>query len=582
MRTVYQMCATNGNYMAKKSATYIVPRGKMFQYSRRVPKAVIDNADGWHRYFGRQLTYRVTLSTDDYACALERGAQEERKFKQLVNLATQHKPVGQIRVTRAPTATDLGAVAREIRDGIVRSWRNSILSAGVNEIAADALSIKIETEIEDYRPVNPGAGPDDHEIEYARQYNNKWGFNVDEGSHDFGELILAVRDGRTEGRRDAIDLLGGKSLPDAVSSTLISRFGSKAASSATQNRFSEVVTEQRRVSNFSKKTLQKADRAQRLFIKLNGDKPVDLITADDIHKYIDAVATQEVGNTGKLVSRATVQSYLTQVSSPLVYAVERRWLVQNPAAGHRIKHWVAPSDPVVTPPKRPFNTAELNEVFSYFWFTGCRSARQSHVPGAELLDDMRYWAPVLALYTGARAAELGGLKLNEIILGAAPHFLIQPNEYRRTKSGKPRIVPMLDALVALGFLNYLSRVKASGSDRLFPDWKCPAERGGTDEEEQTRWSNSKWIRSFNRTVIPRVLPSQNAKVQRSAVTFHSFRGSFKSLLIRSGSEKMANAIIGHTETALDKAYLNVVTPEDLHREFHDASYKGLVLPARKA
>ena len=566
--------------MAKKSATYIVLRGNIFQYRRRVPQAVINQPEAWHRYFGGSPMYRASLNTDDYACALERGAEEQRKFEEKVNLATRREPAGKLRVARAPTAMDLGDVAQEIRDRIALRWRNSIKSALVNEVAADALAIKIQYEIEEYRPFDPSAGPDQDEIEYAREYNRKWGFNVDESSDDFGELILAVRDGRTQGRQDGCDLLGGKSLPDASSSTLISRFGRKAASSAA--RFSEVISEQRRVSNFSKKTLQKADRAQRLFIQLNGDKPVDLIIADDIHRFIDAIATQEVGNTGKSVTQATVQSYLTQISSPLAFAVERRWLVHNPAAGHKIKNWVAPSDPIKTPAKKPFTTEELNKVFSYFWFTGCESARQSHAPGPELLNDMRYWAPVLALYTGARAAELGGIKLNEIILGPVPYFVIQPNEYRRTKSGKSRIVPMLDALIELGFLNYLSRIKASGSDRLFPDWDCPVERDGTAEEEQTRWSNSKWIRSFNRTVIPQVVPPQNAQAQRSAVTFHSFRGSFKSLLIRSGSEKKANAIIGHSETALDKAYLISVTPEDLHREFHNACYEGLVLPARNA
>ena len=576
------MCVTNGNFMAKKSATHIVRRGNVFQYNRRVPQAVIDRLDAWDRHFGGKRIYRVSLNTDNYASALEKGGEMERQFDLLVSLAIRDEQVAAIPIARAPTAAELATLSQAIRDTIVKDWRGSIRLAAVNEEAAEALLIKIENAIEEDRPFQPGAGPCKHEIEYARQYNRMWGFHLDEGSVDFGELILAVRDGRTQGRSDADDLLSGKSLPDAVSSTLISRFGSKAATTATKFSFSQVVAEQRRVSNFSKKTLQKADRAQRLFIKLNGDKPVDLITADDIHNFIDAVATQEVGNTGKSVTRATVQSYLTQVSSPLVYAVERRWLVHNPAAGHRIKHWVAPSDPVVTPPKRPFSTAELNNVFCYFWFTGCQSARQSHAPGSELLNDMRYWAPVLALYTGARAAELGGLKLNEIILGPVPYFRIQPNEYRRTKFNKSRIVPMLDALIKVGFLKYLDGIKASGSDRLFPDWKCPADRGGTEEEELTRWSNSKWIRSFNRTVIPQVVPPQNAEAQRRAVTFHSFRGSFKSLLIRSGSEKKANAIIGHSETALDKAYLISLTPEDLHREFHDASYEGLVLPARNA
>lgn len=195
---------------------------------------------------------------------------------------------------------------------------------------------------------------------------------------------------------------------------------------------------------------------------------------------------------------------------------------------------------------------------------------------------MRYWAPVVALYTGARAAELGGLKLSEIVTHGAPHFIIQPNEYRRTKSGKARIIPLLDALVELGFLDYVSRVADTGSDRLFPDWECPKEFGGTHADEQTRWANSTWIRAFNRTVVPKVLARPSVKARRSAVTFHSFRGSFKSLLFRSGPEKKANAIIGHEETKLDKAYLLEVTAEDLHREFAKARYDGLILPSRSS
>ena len=451
----------------------------------------------------------------------------------------------------------------------------------MNHEAADALYAKLERAI-DERPTEVGSVASGVELDLARGFNRDWKFHADADSEEFAELLLAVRDGRTQGRRDVNDLLAGKSLPDATSSALIATFGGKGKDTSPARRFSVVIAEHRRVSNFSRKTLQKADRAQSLFIQLIGDKPINLIVAEDVHKFIDKVAAQNVGKAHRPVSRATVQSYLTQVSSPLTFAVDRRWLVSNPAAGHRIKHWVPASNPAETPLKRPFTITELNCVFSYPWFSGCRSARQSHAAGPTLLNDMRYWAPVLALYTGARAAELGGLKLSEVVLSGVPHFVIQPNEYRRTKSGKARVVPMLDALIDLGFVDYLDQVKAAGGDRVFPDWECPREFGGSYDDEQTRWANSKWIRSFNRTVMPLVLPRPNSKALRSAVTFHSFRGAFKSLLFRSGAEKKANAIIGHLESKLDKAYLDEVTPDDLHREFSKATYDGLLLPSRRA
>lgn len=565
--------------MSRKTATHLSRRGNMFQYQRRVPRAVTQNAEAWNEHFHGQPTYRVSLGTSDYAEALERASTVERRFDQLVKIASGVQTLPVTLQHRSTTAKDLSAASRHVRDSIVNDWRQSIKWAALDEEAAEYLHWKIEKTIDEEPVPLPGAGVSISELSAARKFNSDWQINADERSDTFAELVLAVRDGRTQARKDVSDLMAGKSLPDTPSSTLIAAFDHGGAGGANVPKFSRVVAEQRRVSNFSPKTILKADRAQRLFVQLVGDKPIDLIQADDVHKFIDAVATQRVGKSDRPVSRQTVQSYLTQISSPLNYALERRWATSNPAMGHKIKHWVPASDPAQMPPKRPFTTAELREVFAYPWFHGCHSASKSHVCGDVLLDDMRYWAPVLALYTGARAAELGGLKLSEIVMRGAPHIVIQPNEYRRTKSGRARIVPILDALLRLGFDEYLEKVKLAGSDRLFPDWDCPKESGGSLDQEQTRWANSKWIRSFNRTVIPSVLPLA-AKSLRSAVTFHSFRGSFKTLLFSVGPEKKANAIIGHTETDLDKRYLSERTPEDLHRTFAKLDYVGLVIPSR--
>jgi integrase len=196
-----------------------------------------------------------------------------------------------------------------------------------------------------------------------------------------------------------------------------------------------------------------------------------------------------------------------------------------------------------------------------------------------MLNDMRYWAPVVALYTGARAGELGGLRLEEVRLDdPAPHILIRCNRYRNTKSRMDRHVPILDALVKLGFRDYVARVRATGTDRVFPDWQLPPSRGA--DTELFNWANTKWIRAFNRTVIPSALPHVASAGGRSPLVFHSLRGAFKVLLLNSGPRHLANAVLGHLQDDYDKAYVGLVTPEETYAAFRSANYVGLTLATR--
>lgn len=259
-------------------------------------------------------------------------------------------------------------------------------------------------------------------------------------------------------------------------------------------------------------------------------------------------------------------------------AIGRRWrLGPNPASGIKLEHWLGRPDPRVTPPKRRFEIVELNSLFRHPWFAGCASSSDCYAPGNTKLSDMRYWAPVVALYTGARASELGGLKLSEINFDGKPFIIIQPNEYRATKSGFSRKIPILDALITIGFRDYFDRIINLGGDRIFPDWECPKTHGLSEEDDLKRWANAKWIRSFNRTVIPSIFPLVYPAI-RSPVTFHSLRGAFKKVLIDKGHDRMANSIIGHIHDELDKRYIGKFDIEELWDAFHAVDYKGLIIP----
>lgn len=567
---------------------HVTIRDGVFQYQRRVPKTVVDRHDAFELFFRGRVLYRKSLRTSSYSEALARASAVEIEFDGLVAAATgQVSPSMRqdIQVRRTFDANALGRVSMQVRDSIVRDWRRTIVRAEVDPTAADYLRVRIDDAISRQEASgDPLMGVTDGASigGMARSLNAELGFQLDERSTAYAELIRAVSDGCVQAREDVQTLLLGKSLPDKPSSALIRDFTPSTGGGAGPM-FSVVASNHLKVNNFAPKTVEKALRAHQRFVEVIGDKPVREVSRQDIHRFVEAVAAQEVGGAAghaRSVSRGTVQSYVSQISSRLSFAISRGFHDgPNPAVGINLAHWVADTDPVKTPPKRRFEIAELNSLFMHPWFNGCSSLKEHYVAGEYLLEDMRYWAPVLALYTGARAAELGGLRVSDVMLVGTPHILLRPNEYRRIKRGTRRVVPIVDALIDLGFDRYVERTLASGADRLFPDWICPASRSGTEDDELSRWANSRWIRAFNRTVIPKLFERQPLAT-RSELTFHSLRGAFKKLMIDHGNDKKANAVIGHSQDAIDRAYIGHFSPEELHKEFRSANYEGLAITGR--
>jgi integrase len=255
------------------------------------------------------------------------------------------------------------------------------------------------------------------------------------------------------------------------------------------------------------------------------------------------------------------------------FAIARDWFSgSNPASNIKIEAYVRKSDKALMPDKRAFKNAELSALFSYPWFTGCASSTDIHTPGKHKLTGAEYWVPIVGLYTGCRASELGGLRLDEVILDDDhPHIAIRANKYRGIKNAEARNVPILDALMALGFRDYVRGIKSTGADRLFSDW----EKGAGDS---SGWGNSKLIRSFNRTVVPTALKSTLPSGARTEVTFHNLRSSFKTMLVSAEPgihPNIINDVIGHAKGEMDSRYVGALPIEVTYAAIHGCSYKGL-------
>ncbi len=280
------------------------------------------------------------------------------------------------------------------------------------------------------------------------------------------------------------------------------------------------------------------------------------------------------------MSSSTLKKKLGLLRAAINHAIETdNYAGVNPAARIDAGRFTKPVPKALMPDKRPFTVHELQLLLQHPWFTGCESVSRSHSPGEHRLNGMHFWVPVLAMHTGCRAGELGGLRLSEVRLDHQhPHLVIQDNVYRTTKGSYRRSVPILDVLLDLGFGNFVERIARADHDRLFHDWKAPA---GRTEAGATAWSNGSLIRAFNRTVVPQQLGTILAEGARQEVTFHGFRGAFKTLLGRSEynlPENYKHEVIGHAKSALDKRYIQEIPLEDTYPAMRACAYERLQLP----
>lgn len=167
-----------------------------------------------------------------------------------------------------------------------------------------------------------------------------------------------------------------------------------------------------------------------------GDCQLDAITPSRINKERDKLLA---GTTYRGTNRsgATVVRYLAALSACLSHGVkELQWLEKNPV--ERIKK----------PPESKGRVRFLSDEERAALLVACR-------PHADL-----YLAVVLSLTTGARQAEIMGLRWSQI------DFARQVISLSETKNGDRRALPLVGQ--ALDLLRERGRVRTLGDDRIFP------------------------------------------------------------------------------------------------------------------
>lgn len=255
------------------------------------------------------------------------------------------------------------------------------------------------------------------------------------------------------------------------------------------------------------------------------------------------------------------------------WAIDQDWLEHSPVDKIKIlRPRSAKKSAQANKGYQPFTVAELTKIFSAPLFTGSIDDEYNFAtPGPLIHKRSRYWAPIIALWTGMRANEILQLERKDIRFENGVHFFdvnddeeieYDPSVFQKRLKNKNSVrdVPMRDELIRLGFLDWVSD-RPPG--RLFPE-------ASAAQPDRPSIEFSKRFRTF--------LKSRDVWTTRSKV-FHSFRNNFTDAL-RDGRviDEYREVILGWAEPKkMDRRYGRGHKLELLKQEVDKAVYDGLTL-----
>jgi len=214
--------------------------------------------------------------------------------------------------------------------------------------------------------------------------------------------------------------------------------------------------------------------------------------------------------------------------------------------------------------QRAFTVAELKRLFEGAEMKAFSMDRaQAH----------RYWLPTIGLFTGARVNEICQMNPQTDIRKdqdtGINYFWITKDTVgddrivKSVKTGDSRKVPIHNKLIELGFLNYLARVRATGSKLLFPEWEPINKRASGNAE--------KWFRQFIRDTKLRDETKKKGDEGGTILGMHAFRSTLLTHGALRKPKLILTCISGHAQgdlpvpvTGAAKTYftLSMLSPLD--------------------
>lgn len=294
-------------------------------------------------------------------------------------------------------------------------------------------------------------------------------------------------------------------------------------------------------------TVVEATMAVRHFRELHGDLPIATITKRQAQEYVAAIAQIPVRlpadlaklplpdllkrdlKAYRLRSASTVNKSLQMIAAMIELARKRSDLDEATDWPNHFRGVRVESDETGESDRLPFSADDLRRVFLEGPVYGHRK-RQHGGQG-----DAQHWLPLLALFTGARLAELGQLRVCDVRTEDGIAYLdIGTSGGRSVKTrSSVRKVPIHPELRRMGFLAYVERRRAAAGDEatLWPRLQSGEGRARTA-------SFSQWFGNY--------LRRKPIGITDRRKVFHSFRHLFKDMCRDAGlSEDVHDALTGH-------------------------------------
>ncbi|MCM8736578.1 site-specific integrase [Azospirillum sp. A1-3] len=310
------------------------------------------------------------------------------------------------------------------------------------------------------------------------------------------------------------------------------------------------------------------------FKTLLAQKPSRLQKRADSSLTLPQLIAAYEGNKIARLTQKTVAKHIGNLHAVFGWG-RRNWVVkENVVVGMvppKSKKKVA-----ALPDRLPFTKDDVELIFQAPLFTGVKSAtdRHQHVPGDHLVEDHRFWLPILALFTGCRLEEMGqadaaDVKQDEGIWYFNVTTLLDDEDYaddgklKGLKTGtSTRVVPLHPQLIELGFLEYVASAKGG---KLFPLLK-PDRYGCRTASYSKRFG--RWL---NRLGI-----TSDLKV------FHSFRHLFKDACrIAKIPHEVHQRLTGHAMASVGDKYGLGVPLQDAAEYVAQIKFPTFVPPPKR-
>ncbi len=303
-------------------------------------------------------------------------------------------------------------------------------------------------------------------------------------------------------------------------------------------------------------TLAQNQATYRMFVECCGDRPVSQYERTDLTRFYDllrglpalyakskewsALSLVEIiertkGSDHPRLAMKTVKRHFSALGRLFAYLKRRgEYVRENPAHGFEF-----PSKGRARDKRKMWEGDKLRRLFSSPVWTGCRSETQRSKPGKLIIEDEKYWLPILGLFHGNRLEEFAQLVRSDVRCEEGIWFLdINDELTKQLKNDQSkRRVPLHPRVEQAGFLDYVETTAPNPRDRLFPKLRP----GGADGK--LGFSFTKWWTRYRKDI----------GVYEPGLDYHSFRGGVTTKLAAAHvSLDIRNELLGHEGSSVDE------------------------------